>query len=103
MAKLNFKTMDINDIIEWCKANDKVDWLKAKASEKRDFKVYPKVAYTDENGKTKYKADKKAEPTIESRPISFIQIKKDFVNEFMPEIAPKAEKKPTMYDLIAKL
>ena len=91
---MDFKTMNIDDIIKWCQDNGKVDWLKAKASEKREFKVYPKV-----DGKT----DKSQPPVVELRPISFIQIKKDFVEEFMPEIAPKAQKKETMFDKIMAL
>ena len=91
---MDFKTMNIDDIILWCQQNGKVDWLKAKASEKRAFKVYPKV-----DGKT----DKSQPAVTEMRPISFIQIKKDFVEEFMPEIAPKATKKETMFDKIMAL
>ncbi len=91
---MDFKTMNIDDIIAWCRAHDQVDWLKAKASEKREFKVYPKV-----DGKT----DKSQPYTIEMRPISFIQLKSDFVEMFMPEIAPKATKKETMFDKIMAL
>lgn len=96
---MDFKTMTIEDIIAWCQQNGKVDWLKAKAQEKREYKVYPKVKGED----GKMKADKTQAPTIEMRPISFIQIKKDFVETFMPEIAPKAEKKETMFDKIMAL
>lgn len=76
---MDYKTMNINDIVEWCKANNETEWLKKEAS-----KTFTK------DGKT--------------RRITFIEIKKDFVEKFMPEIAPKAkEKKPTMFDLIAAL
>ena len=87
--------MKIEDIINWCKANNQVAWLKAEMAKNTPCKVYPKV-----NGK----ADKSQEPTIEYRKITFIQIKTDFVNAFMPELAPKAkEKKKSMYDLVAEL
>ena len=96
---MDFKTMKIEDIIKWCQDNNEVEWLKAKAQEKVDFKVYPKKVV---DGKTI--SDKTQEPTIEKRPITFMQIKLDFVDKFMPEIKPKAkEKKPNMYDLIASL
>lgn len=96
---MNYQDMSIDDIIQWCKDNNQVAWLKATASKKVEYKVYPKVK--DANGK--WHSDKSATPTVEMRPISFIQIKIAFVNEFMPEIAPKAQKKESMYDRIMAL
>lgn len=96
---MDFKTMNITDIINWCVANKQVAWLKAEAAKTVPCKVYPKV---EKDGKMV--VDKKATPTIEMRPITFIQIKTNFVNTFMPEIAPKKkEAKPSMYDLIKAL
>lgn len=96
---MEFKTMTINDIIAWCKANNQVEWLKAEAARKMPCSVYPKK---EVDGKKV--VDKTATPTIEMRPITFIQIKTDFVNKFMPEIAPKKkDAKPTMYELINAL
>lgn len=101
---MSYEKIDINFIINWCKENNQVSWLKATASQQTDYKVYPRIKVKDENGKTKWKADKTQAPTIEKRPISFIQLKKEFVYKFMPELAPKAkEKAPTMYELIANL
>lgn len=101
---MNYKTMKIEDIIAWCKANNQVEWLKAKVAEETTYKVYPRVKIIDSNGKAKMVSDKNAKPKTEKRPISFIQIKREFVMMFMPEIAPKAkEKKPSMYDVIANL
>lgn len=97
---MNYKTMDINDIIAWCKENHEVEWLKATAAKKVEYKVYPKVKGED----GKMHSDKSAKPKIEKRPISFIQIKIAFCEKFMPEIMPKKkEKKPSMYDLISML
>lgn len=96
---MDFRTMTINDIIEWCKANNQVAWLKAEAARQMPCKIYPRV---EVDGKKV--VDKNAQPTIEMRPITFIQIKTDFVNQFMPEIAPqKKALKPSMYDLIKAL
>jgi hypothetical protein len=96
---MDYKSMQIGDIIAWCKANGQTAWLKAEAAKQVPCKVFPKVVVDG-----KKVADKSAEPKIEMRPITFIQIKTDFVNAFMPEIAPKKkEKKPTMYELIAAL
>ena len=105
MAKnLNFKDMTIQDIIEWCQANGQVDWLKKKATEKTKCDIYPRKTIINEKGKKVSVADKSQKPKTELRPITFIQIKTDFVEEFMPELAPKKKaKQPTMYDLIAKL
>lgn len=72
---MDYKTMKLDDIINWCKANNQVAWLKAEAAK-----------------------------TIGERRITFIELKKAFVDKFMPEIAPKAAKKaPTMFDKIAAL
>ena len=95
---MDYKSMQITDIINWCVANNQTAWLKAKAAEKVPCKVYPKVMV---NGKKV--TDKTATPNTEMRPITFIQIKNDFVNKFMPELAPKKVAKPTMYELIAQL
>ena len=77
---MNYKDMRIEDIIAWCQENKEVDWLKEAAAK----------TYKTEDGK--------------ERRISFIELKLEFVKKFMPSIAPKAQpKKPSMYDLIAKL
>ena len=97
---MNYKDMKIEDIIAWCQENNQTEWLKKKAQEKVDYKIYPRVKGED----GKYHIDKSATPKIEKRNISFIQIKLAFVEEFMPEIAPKKKpKKPSMYDLIKNL
>lgn len=94
-----YKDLKIGDIIEWCQENGQVKWLKEKAQEKREFKKYPRVKV---NGK--WTVDKTQEPEVVEQPISFIELKKDFAEEFLPDIAPKKkEKKPTMYELIAAL
>lgn len=96
---MNYKDMRIDDIIDWCVANGETEWLKRKANEKKACKVYPRKKV---DGKSV--ADKTAEPKIEERPISFIQLKIDFVDKFMPEIAPeKKSKEPTFYDKIKNL
>lgn len=96
---MDYKNMSIEDIITWCQQHNQVSWLKETAAKKMEYKVYPRV----KNEEGKLVVDKSAEPKIEMRPISFIQIKIAFVDKFMPEIAPKKNKKPTMYDLIAAL
>lgn len=96
---MDFKTMSIDDIITWCKANNQTAWLKDFCNTKVECKVYPRV---EKDGKKV--ADKTAAPTIQMRKPTFIQIKTAFAQKFMPEIAPKAkEKKPSMYDRIAAL
>ncbi len=78
---MEYKTLTIQDIINWCQENKQVAWLKAIA----------KKTIIDEEGN--------------ERKITFFEIKKAFAEKFMPEILPvaKKEKKPTMYDLIASL
>ena len=94
ITKENVKNLSIDNIIEDCKANNRIEWLKAKAAEMVDCEVYPKV-----NGK----ADKTQAPKIEKRKITFIQIKTDYLEAFYPALAEKKAKKPTMYDKIAAL
>lgn len=93
-----YRDLKIEDIIEWCVEHKEVKWLKEKAKEQQEFEVYPKV---EKDGKMV--ADKTQQPTKEMRPISFVQLKKDFAEKFMPEIAPSKKKKKTMFDLIAEL
>ena len=77
---MDYKSMKIENIIEWCKANGQVAWLKEIAAKKIPTK----------DGGT--------------RSISFIEIKVAFAQKFMPEIMPKSKpKQPTMYELIANL
>lgn len=106
---MNYYQIDLPYIIDWCKENKQVAWLKAKSKEMVEVKVYPRktVVKTRADGTT-YKAsvaDKSQPYTIEKKPINFIQLKRDFCLEFMADIVPKAkeEKKPTMYDIIANL
>ena len=101
---MDYQTMKIEEIINWCKDNNQVEWLKKTAKQLVPYKVYPTKVIVDSNGKSKKVADKSAKPKTEMRPISFIQLKKEFVEKFMPEIAPsKKDKKATFYDIIAAL
>lgn len=95
---MTYKSMTIEDIIAWCKQHDQVEWLKAECKKKTPYKVYPRVKV---EGKSV--VDKTAEPKIEMRPISFIQIKSDFVEQFMPELKPKKVKKTTLYERVEAL
>ena len=101
--EMNYKDMKIEDIIFWCVENNQKEWLKAEAAKKMPFKVYPRVKVKNEDGTYSWKVDKTKEPTIEERPISFIQLKLNFVNKFLPELAPKAKEKVSMYDKIKNL
>ena len=38
----DFQSITIEDIIEWCKENNQVEWLKAEASKEVEQKIYPK-------------------------------------------------------------
>lgn len=101
---LNYQTMKIEDIIKWCEDNNQVDWLIAESEKTIPVKVYPRKKVVNEKGKVVSVADKSQEPTIEMRKIDFINLKKNFVEKFMQEIAPKAKaKEPTMYEKIQAL
>lgn len=103
MAEMkSYLDWDIDDIIAWCQENNEVAWLKATAAKKTEYKIYPRKKVTNAAGKVVSVADKSQEPTIEERPISFVQIKTEFLEHFnlVPE---KKAKQPTMYDKIANL
>lgn len=97
--KENVKVKDLtaNHIIEWCKANGEVEWLKETCAKQYEYKVYPKVRI---NGKLK--ADKTQEPTIKKGKITFVQLKSFFIEKFFPE-AKATAKKPSFLDIIANL
>lgn len=106
---MDYKKIDIDFIINWCQENKQVAWLKATAKEKVEVKVYPKkkVVKTREDGTT-YKtqvADKSQPYTVEKRDITFIQLKRAFCEQFMPELIPVAKEKvkEDMYTRIANL
>lgn len=90
---LTYKEIKIEHIIEWCKENNEVAWLKEQSS-----KTFPLL---DDCGQPIL--DKKGNP--KSRKISFIEIKLAFARKYFAEIAPKKteNKKPTMYELIDAL
>ena len=90
----------MEEIIEWCKANNQVAWLKAEASRQVERKVYPKVATVSESGKKSWRQDKSQEPKIEYRRPSFMEIRSAFLNKF---ISPSSGKKPSIYELIDSL
>lgn len=94
---MDYKNIDIHYIIKYCQEHNEVAWLKATAAKKVPYKVYPRKKV---DGKSV--ADKSQEPVIEMRPISFVQIKTEFLEHFKLS-SPKKPKEPTMYDLIANL
>lgn len=94
---MNYRTMTVDDIISWCQENNQVEWLKETAKKTVEKKVYPKVT---KDGKKVL--DKTVEPTIKMVPISFIELKLEFVNKFMPELAP-VKKSMNFRDKIANL
>lgn len=80
---MNYKKMNFNDIVEWCKANNQVEWLKSIVA----------TTVVDEKDGVEFERD-----------ITFIEIKKAFAKKFMPEILPvPKEKKPSMKDILAAL
>ena len=101
MEEKNYKDWQLEDIIAWCKENNQVAWLKATAAKKVEHKIYPKVPSVSKNGKNSWKQDKTQPYTIELKPISFVELKKEFIATFI-DPTPK-EKKPSMYEIIAAL
>ena len=85
------------DIIQWCKDNDKVEWLKAVRAEKKQVKVYPKIP----NAQGKLVEDKSAEPRNVMRPMDFLTIKRRLMAEFFPSGEKKSKKKTFLDEIDA--
>lgn len=98
-----YEDITVNDVIEWCKTNNQVEWLKACAAEKVIHKRYPRILVINDKGKKVSMADRSQKPKNVETSKSFLQIKKEFCEKFMPEIIPQPKEAPTMYDIIAAL
>lgn len=101
MAEIRYQDWQLDDIIKWCQENGQVEWLKAKAASKVKRKVYPKVESISKSGKKSWKQDKTQQPVTKYVPISFVELKTAFLEEF--ELKPAAAKAPSMYDKIKNL
>jgi hypothetical protein len=99
--EMGFKDWELEDIINWCKEHNEIEWLKAEAAKKVERKVYPKVPSISKSGKKSWKQDKTQPYAIEYVPISFVELKSNFLSKFI-DTTPK-EKKPSMYEIIANL
>lgn len=72
---MEFRTINLDDIINYCQEHKEVAWLKETVA-----------------------------TPIDDRKISFIELKLQFCKKFMPEILPAGKpKKPSMYERIANL
>jgi hypothetical protein len=102
---ISYKDITIDYIINYCKENNQVEWLKAKAKETTIQERYTgKVRGKNKAGKECWLVDKNSPKEKVKAPITFIEIKKAFCEKFMPEIIPQAkDKAPSMYDRIAAL
>lgn len=80
---MDYKKMTFNDIVDWCKANDQIEWLK---------KEVAKTVTVEKDG---------AKVT---RDVTFVEIKRAFAEKFMPEIIPERKpKKPSMKNIVDAL
>lgn len=102
---MDFMKIDIPYIVEWCKEHGEVEWLKQTAAKKVTHNIYPKKTYINKKGKEVCRQDKTQKPIgTEVKNISFVELKMEFCQKFMPEIIPEAkEKKLSMYEIIANL
>lgn len=99
---LEYTTLTLEEIIEYCKEHNEVAWLKETAATKVLRKKYTgKKEITKADGTTALVVDKNS-PYIEvEEEISFIELKKLFAEKFM-DMKPKKKKK-SMFDLINEL
>lgn len=102
---MDYKKIDIDYIIDWCKANNQVEWLKETAAKKITHNIYPKKTYIKKNGKEATVQDKNQEPIgTEEKAITFVELKLAFCEKFMPEVIPVAKpKEASMFEKIKAL
>lgn len=100
---MEFKTLTIEQIAEWCAANNQLDWLEAELSKKVKVKVYPKVDGVNKNGKRCKLADKSQKPIEEERDMPFVTLKTNFAKKFIPTLITAEPKKPTMLEYVKSL
>lgn len=94
------KDMTIEDIIAYCQEHNEIEWLKNEASKMTVRKVYPRVKGAD----GKKHVDKTQEPKIVKQPISFVELKANFMDKFAPqERVGDKNKKPSFHSRIANL
>lgn len=106
------KEMKIEHIISWCKANNQLPWLEKKMQETVTREFYPYLKVRDEEtGKMVCAKDEYGQRIIDrSKPprrktisIGFMEIKKDFINKFLPGLhyAEPKEAKVSMKDKLS--
>lgn len=81
------KEVTIDFIRDYCAKNNQQGWYNAEIQKQMPCKVYPKIT----NAEGKKVTDKSQPYSVVMRPITFIQLQLDFINAFMPELAPKAK------------
>lgn len=112
----NWKEIDLDFIIAYCKEHNEIEWLKATTKEEVIIEVYPRVRVIryDENGNPVLKKNgKPAKVSVpdKTKPFtkkkvkkSFVQVKHEFCEKFMPDILPKRKaKKETFWEKIEAL
>ena len=105
MAKnFDWKALTIEEIEHWCVKNNQIEWLKAECAKTTTAERYPRIKVWDEK-KQKYvsKADRSQKPTYEEVPITFVEVKKHFMETFFPNEIVGKKKKPTFHERIANL
>lgn len=90
------KDITLDFIIDYCKKNKQQAWYNAQLDTQYTQKVYPRVK---KDGKTV--VDKSQPYTEVARPITFIQLRQNFIAAFMPELLPA--KKDTVSKMFTRL
>ncbi len=95
---MDTKNIKIEDIIAYCEKHNETDWLVETVNKEYPCKIHPRIV----NEEGKKVVDKKAEPTIVMRPITFVQLKKEFVEKFFPETIKGTVKKESFHELVRR-
>ena len=107
VTKDTLKNIKIEDIMQWCRENNQVEWLKELATTEIEQNIYPEITYFNKDGVMKTKQDKKQAPIgTKLVQIPFVNIKYEWVKKFFPELAigqKKKSTKKTMWEMIAEM
>lgn len=102
--KFDWKILSIEEIEHWCVQNNEVEWLKAECAKTTIQTRYPRIKVWDESkGKYVSKADKTQKPIKTETPITFVEVKRDFMAKFFPDAIVGDKKKASFHDRIKNL
>ena len=102
ITKESIKELEFSDLVQWCKENNQVAWLKS-LPRTTVVKVYPTKPKVCKDGKTRKVYDRDQEPIGEKTiSLPYSSVKAAFVKQFFSHFITKTTE-PSMWDIIDSL